>query len=442
LDKASTKQDQRGLIFAAVAGFFFFITLLKWGNPVILDNQVSAPLNIFEFLYQSWPVNWGYICMLPVVIVGVFCVDLKIPRASAPLLLKSVLVLPLAWLIWQFISATHTVDVALTTETLKHFTACVILFYLGYFALGRLQNPWPVWLFLSIALLWIAKVGFEQHFGGLDETRKYFYSLPDWQKAPPEFIKKLSSTRIYSTLFYPNTLAGVLLLVVPITLGFVWDATTKFQSRARCLILALIAAPSIACLYWSQSKAGWLIALLLLLVALLMSKLRTSVKLPIIIGVVTLGVLAFVIRHGQYFERGSTSVVARFDYWRAAIAIGCNHPLFGTGPGTFAIPYATIKSPDAEMARLAHNDFIEQFSDSGIMGFTMFLTLFAIILAILYRYRNQKRSNAAFGLLAVILHQSIEFHLYVPAIAWLTFLLFGWITRASQTFQPDLLRPR
>ena len=43
-------------------------------------------------------------------------------------------------------------------------------------------------------------------------------------------------------------------------------------------------------------------------------------------------------------------------------------PLFGTGPGTFQRPYEQIKSPGAEMARLAHNDYLEQFSDSGIIG--------------------------------------------------------------------------
>lgn len=436
MDKTSDKQDQRGLIFAAVAGFFFFITLLKWGNPVILDNQVAPPENIYEFLYQTWPVNWGYVCLIPVVVIGVFSLNLKGLPAALPRCIKIVLALPLAWLVWQFISATHTVDSALTTATLKHFTVCVGLFYLGFFSLGRLQNPWPIWLFLTLALLWILRVGFEQHFGGLDATRKYFYSLPAWREAPPEFIKKLSSTRIYSTLFYPNTLAGVLILVLPITLGFVWTATARLQSPARCLIIVLITVPSLACLYWSQSKAGWLIALMLVALALLNSKLPIRTKWTLLVVVVTIGAAAFIVRHAAFFERGATSVVARTDYWKAALSTGLQHPVLGTGPGTFAIPYAKIKSPEAEMARLTHNDFLQQLSDSGIVGFVTFFAFVSAIMVFLYRYRSKKCWFSALGLVGIILHETVEFHLYIPAIAWPLFLLLGWILGNCPTARP------
>jgi 3-dehydroquinate dehydratase-2 len=75
-----------------------------------------------------------------------------------------------------------------------------------------------------------------------------------------------------------------------------------------------------------------------------------------------------IIRFHNYFAGGATSVGARFDYWRAAAQTTIAHPLLGTGPGTFQRPYAKLKSPDAEMARLTHNDYLEQFSDSGIAG--------------------------------------------------------------------------
>jgi O-antigen ligase len=284
---------------------------------------------------------------------------------------------------------------------------------------------------VTIALLWIIKVGFEQHFGGLEATRKFFYSLPDWQKAPPEFIKKLSSNRIYSTLFYPNTLAGALLLVLPITLGFVWTSTVKFQTPARWLILALLIAPSLACFYWSQSKAGWLIALALAALSLMNSKLPIRIKIPVLIAVIGIGAAAFLIRHAQYFERGATSVVARTDYWKAAVSTGLQHPIFGTGPGTFSVAYAKIKSPDAEMARLTHNDFLQQLSDSGIVGFTTFSALISAVLVLLYRYRNKTCWFVALGLSGLIFHQVVEFHLYIPALAWPFFFLVGWILRTS-----------
>ncbi|MDB6058844.1 MAG: O-Antigen ligase [Verrucomicrobiales bacterium] len=435
MDKAVQPEgfkDQRALLFAAVAGFFFFIALLKFGNPVILDSQVIPPENFFEVLYGAWPMKWAYICLVPVVIVAIICLrSANLRDALAPLSVRWALALLLTWFVWQLISAIHTVDSSLTTATVRHFAVTVLMFFLGFFALGRMRNPWPVWLFLSLALLWIVRVGWEQHFGGLEQTRKFFYETPNWHDASPEFIKKLSSNRIYSTLFYPNTLAGGLLLLLPITLGFTWQISRKLRDRARWTIVALIAAPSLACLYWSGSKAGWLIALVLALIALAQSTLRKSIKAIVVLTVLVCGLVGFGLRYAQFFQRGSTSVVARFDYWRAALSIGNEHPVFGTGPGTFAIGYANVKAPESEMARLVHNDFLEQFCDTGVIGFIAFVAFFALVMVYLYRYSSQNNRFVLLGVTGVVLHEFVEFHLYIPAIGWTSFFLLGWLLAAS-----------
>ena len=41
---AEPAQSRRGpLIFAVVAGLFFFVSIVKFGDPVILDNVVQPP---------------------------------------------------------------------------------------------------------------------------------------------------------------------------------------------------------------------------------------------------------------------------------------------------------------------------------------------------------------------------------------------------------------
>jgi O-antigen ligase len=138
---------------------------------------------------------------------------------------------------------------------------------------------------------------------------------------------------------------------------------------------------------------------------------------------------AFGYRFAGYFRQGATSVAARFDYWRAAIQIAVSSPTTGTGPGTFQIPYAKIKSPDAEMARLAHNDFLQQGSDSGILGFLTYVGVFVATIPTLYR--KTKDSQLAFaiwlGLAAWAIHSTVEFGLYIPAVAWSAFTLMGWL---------------
>src|SRR5436853_1280041 len=72
--------------------------------------------------------------------------------------------------------------------------------------------------------MFVLTFGWDQHLGGLEETRRYFFAyLYDHSTAlPPEYLKKIRSERIYSTLFYPNALAGVLLLLLPTMLVTIW----------------------------------------------------------------------------------------------------------------------------------------------------------------------------------------------------------------------------
>jgi hypothetical protein len=49
----------------------------------------------------------------------------------------------------------------------------------------------------------------------------------------PEFIKKMNSDRIFSTLFYPNALAGALLLILPVAMAVTWRDFTRLTVPAR-----------------------------------------------------------------------------------------------------------------------------------------------------------------------------------------------------------------
>src|SRR5205085_6775861 len=102
--------------------------------------------------------------------------------------------------------------------------------------------------------------------------------------------------------------------------------------------------------------------------ALLRLPLGKKLKVFLSIGVLSAGLTGFFWKYSAFFQKGATSVSARFDYWRAAIQTSKSHPRFGTGPVTFFIPYTAIKRPESEPSRLVHNDYLEQASDSGLVG--------------------------------------------------------------------------
>ena len=148
-------------------------------------------------------------------------------------------------------------------------------------------------------------------------------------------------------------------------------------------------------------------------------------------GLLVLGMVGFFARYQKYFERGATSVGARLHYWSSAYQTAIANPLFGSGPGTFSISFKKIKSPETEMAQLTHNDYLEQASDSGIIGFLSYFVFIFGSLSILYRDRLISTDPFYFtiwlGVLGWALQCFFEFSLYVPALAWPAFLFLGWL---------------
>lgn len=424
-------------LFAFLFGGFLGLLLLKFGNPPIFEHFVSPPEDIYQFIFASpWPISWAYAMLGALLVGGLFVARW---RLNAP---PWLLALPLAWLAWQWISGAMSLDAQLTRLTLRHFAVCVACFYLACLALGRARSLSAFWFGLFCGFIGVLVSGWGQHFGGLEETRRYFYLYvyPQLTDIPPEYIRKMSSNRIFATLFYPNALAGAILLFLPVTLTLIAEARERFTAGARWFLGGAVLLAALACLYWSGSKGGWLLMLLLGLIAFLRLPVSKALKIGIAAGILVIGLSGFFYKYSGFFSKGATSVVARFDYWRAGAQIAAKNPLFGTGPGTFSVSYKVIKSPQAEMSRLTHNDYLQQACDSGLPGFA-FYTLF-ISAALWLAWRRLPRVASGhplppgphtswlpfaiwLGVLGWALQSFLEFGLYLPSLAWPAFAFLG-----------------
>lgn len=431
-------------IFAALFGAFLGLTLLKFGNPPITEKWVVAPDGFWGFVFgYPWPISWAYGML---VLVGVAGIAVARWNSAAP---RWLIALPLVWLAWQFIAGARSVDPELTKPTVKHFAACALCFYLGYFSLSRVRRVWLFWLGLLCGFLLVLAVGWEQQFGGLKESRRYFflYVYPQMKDLPPEYLKKISSSRIFATLFYPNALAGVLLLLLPPMLAALWQPRRLLTPAARWFLIGVVGTAGLACLYWSGSKSGWLLMLALGLIGLLRVPFSGRLKVILVTGVLLVGLAGFFWRHAGFFQKGATSVSARFDYWQAAVQTVNHQPAFGSGPGTFAIAYQKVKRPESEMARLVHNDYLEQASDSGLPGLAAYAAF--IVAGLIWSFPRAGGTRTAgsddlltaaiwLGVLGWSLQSLVEFGLYIPALAWPAFTFLGWLLGLRKPF--DKLR--
>ncbi len=429
-------------LFGGLYGAFLGLTLLKFGNPPVMESWVTTPKDVYQFIIdRPWPIAWAYTALALLLILGLVSARGRLP-AWRSVQHRWILVLPLVWLGWTLFSALSTIDSTLSSLVCYHFIAAIACFFMGFALLPSVGSLRPFWTGLLVAFALVLGSGLMQHFGGLEQTRRHFflYIYPTLDSVAPEYLKKMSSDRIFGTLFYPNTLAGALILLLPPLLWFLWTLREHFTIGARGFLLCALALGSAACLFWSGSKGGWLLVLLLVLIALLFSPVHIKIKALTLAVCLLVGSAGFIYRYAGFFRKGATSVAARFDYWRAAVQIAKENPLDGTGPGTFGKSYFRIKSPESEPTRLTHNDYLQQASDSGIPALVAYLTFISSALW-LSRPRGILTLNdlvtepservmrlcAWLGLLGWSLQSFIEFCLYIPALAWPAFTILGWL---------------
>jgi O-antigen ligase len=357
----------------------------------------------------------------------------------------------------------QTVDPDLTAATLWQFFGCVACYFLGAFLFGNGRAINFLLFGILVAFTFCLVRAIDQRFFEFPQNHQFLVEgeRANWTNVPPEMLlqmkqdgsvintngtdvanpailKKFAEGRVNGTLVYPNALAGVILLLLPVSLVLAFSSTKKMRPPIRVAVIALALFLGGGAFFWTGSKLGWLIAIAIGCLYLFRLKWPARLKLILLAAIIVIGLGVFTVRFHHYFARGATSAVARFDYWRAAAQTTLANPLLGTGPGTFQKPYAKIRDELAiqnpqtelpEMARLAHNDYLEQFSDSGIAGGIFYASWILTALATISRRVWKSENIIMFAIFAGVLGWFIqgigEFGLYIPTLAWTAFTLLG-----------------
>lgn len=445
-------------IYALLFGLFLGLSILKFGNPIILNDKIPSPNSLREAFVYFWPPLWGVWLLIPLVVAAVWIVFRSRSRWPGSIWLG---MLPLVWFGWQLVSGTRTVDKQLTVITLWHFLACLALYYIGAFVLGRKRglNFLFIGVFAAFTYCLVRAVDqrlFEfpreremlvegQNTGWTNFPPGVFFQLKQEaiivstngvNVANPSIMAKYNGGRVNGTMVYPNALASLILLLFPVTVTLGFRFSRQLKKPIQGMLLTLVLFLGLGSLFWTGSKSGWLIATALSTGTLLLYlPWSFRAKLVLTLSLTPICLLAFALRFSEYFASGATSVVARFDYWSVAMQIVRTEPLLGSGPGTFQRPYALLKPLNAEMARLVHNDYLEQFSDSGVIGGLSYVTWACLLLGSGWRRirasRNPVHCALFVGLLGWFIHGLTEFGLYVPALAWSGFALAGSVLSAT-----------
>lgn len=115
------------------------------------------------------------------------------------------------------------------------------------------------------------------------------------------------------------------------------------------------------------------------------------------------------------------------------------YPIMGSGGGTFYSNYSSFRGADTAGTNFmfAHNDYLQMAVETGVPGFMMIgamvlLSLWMALRAIFKRRNPLLRGlgfGALMGLVAILIHSTVDFNLQIPANASLFMLLLAlaWI---------------
>jgi putative inorganic carbon (HCO3(-)) transporter len=252
------------------------------------------------------------------------------------------------------------------------------------------------------------------------------WSRVTWLTIPAPISSLLEGT--FTDLIHPNVLAGSLLIILPLALGWVLFGWSRLPWIERILFsLAALAMAGVVVI--TQSRGAWL-ALGAVLVALPVLRWRWGWILLLLVA--AFGILA-ALRLGfnpliEAVASGGAieGMNDRLDIWSRTVFMIQDFPLTGIGMGTFtqvadALYPFSLALPGTIYH--AHNLFLQVAVDLGIPGLIAWLAVLLVAAACawqLYRAEKTKRGRLAAGLGAGLLCSllAMSVHGLTDAVTW------------------------
>lgn len=355
-------------------------------------------------------------------VLGTTC--LAFSATWSQLRVRGPFLLLLAYWGWMALTAFLSAEAAFNaTATLYLFGALPV----GWLAVTLSPQPQRFWRYLA----WLC-VGM-----GL--------ALVCWQLA------QLFSGRAYMSgpMRNENSLGGLLLLQLFVGAGFLLPRCQPRHHVAWGGVLLWISAMALG-LGLTGSRAIPLILAGAIAVTVVALRASQRGRLAALAGAVVLGlVLAQLLdpREMDYLSRTVATVgnpategAPRLAIWRATLDMLADHWMWGIGPGLFWLVYPRYRLPaDRSGGLYAHNDYLQAFVETGVVGGVLFLVWIAALGWMAWRVfrgpladdRRFELAGIAGGVSSVLAFSLLTFNFYIlPTLVFMG-LALGCFDRLS-----------
>jgi O-antigen ligase len=394
-------------------------------------------------------IYWAPVGILVVLVMAGFLVYLNHgsvrprfhPRTDLPLLL---------FLGWAVVSLFSSINLESSFFEILRLMTFIMVYFLVASAVKR-EGQRKLLAYVLFGL------GFLEAVYGLAE---FISGRPFFEQSLVELIP--NPTRVAGTFRNHNHFAGLLEMTIFLGLGMGRGLRSEEERPseqiagtifflAPCALMVLALALSLSRGGWLSFLAGLLFYLWLILKRehLLWSRVAAAlVVVTIVAGSVFMGVnRAPLFQRIQtltsiYRESDEVSDEVRVSLWKSSAAMIRDHPLTGTGWGTFHSAYPGYRrdflfvGPD-----FAHNDYLQIAAGMGLPGLFFFLAFVVMVfrrgLAAVRNPRPDFWARVMPGVLAgifcLLVHELVDFNLLIPGNAMIFYALTGMAAGWSKT---------
>jgi len=250
-----------------------------------------------------------------------------------------------------------------------------------------------------------------------------------------------------------NAFAALLnLLWFPITYLF-FNAVNRSAKWTAFVLGCTLFLMGVA--FFATSSRGGILTWVLLLPILLWVGYRQNKSIKTVVIVLAISAIAYFMSdyflHSSITERSfnvvqDASSHARLQIWEASLKMALDHPLIGTGWGTFGYFYPAYRLPleKGSAGFFAHNDYLQYGSEGGLIATLILLSILGLLLVKL-KTLVKRTDELAFesvalllGVLALFIHAIVNFIFYFAFMSSVAGLYLARVALLSEA--PTALR--
>jgi O-antigen ligase len=252
-----------------------------------------------------------------------------------------------------------------------------------------------------------------------------------------------------ATFINHNHFSGYLEIAIPAALGLSVSLRKRQSPVALFLVVLLAVIVMSIAFVLAQSRGGWIsLGTGLFAMTTVLSAKRLLPRWSLFAYVIILAAVFITayLKEDNVSERiesmtssfeqeldKETSLGTRFAIWKDTIRIVRDHPLSGTGIGTFHWSFIGHRTKAVHSTRpyYVYNEYLQAAAESGVPATIIMIAFILAVLVIGYRSSSATMIGCATGILSLALHGLIDFNFHIPSNLLFFILCAGFIIHSK-----------